>query len=112
MASCEDAPNPTSRTNVFHALDTERDYQLRRWGFRQPNGTMREAEHSVCDFITYMQHYMTKTLAAASEVAGNDAALEMMRKVVALGVACFEQHGIAPRDLTKPVINGRDGLQA
>jgi hypothetical protein len=35
-----------------------------------------------------------------------------MRKVVALGIACFEQHGIAPRDLSAGVVNGHDGLPA
>ena len=101
-----------SRGVVFDAIDSERQYQLRRWGFRQANGEMKEAPHGVCDFLVYMDHYMTLAKGEASMKAGNEPALEMLRKVVTLGVACFEQNGIKPRDLSKPIVNGRDGKSA
>jgi hypothetical protein len=112
MANCNDTRVPMSRERVFEALGSEREYQKRRWGIRQNNGQMFETQHGVCDYLTYMGHYLTKAKAEASEKAGNDAALEMLRKVVTLGIACFEQNGIQARDLSKPIINGRDGQSA
>jgi len=79
---------------AFEAILSEREYQ----DMRQERDA-GQTFHSVEDFLLFMQHYMTKTIAVASETWGPDAkpkTLDMMRKVVALGVACMEQHG-APR---------------
>jgi hypothetical protein len=35
-----------------------------------------------------------------------------LRKVVALGVACFEQHGMPVRDPNTRCVNARDGMVA
>lgn len=32
---------------------------------------------------------------------GVESALDMLRKAVALGVACFEQHGVPPRSVAR-----------
>lgn len=81
---------------AFEAILSERDYQ----DMRQERDAGQPV-HSVEDFLLFMQHYMTKTIAVASETWGPDAkpkTLDMMRKVVALGVACMEQHGCPRRE--------------
>lgn len=101
-----------TRTEVFKALDTERDYQLRRWGYRQGDSTMKEATHSVGEFLVYMQDYLTEAFHEASRAPGDATAIEVMRKVVALGIACFEQNGVPVRQHEGVVINANDGMLA
>jgi hypothetical protein len=97
-----------SKDEVFKALATERGYQLLRWGVKQPDGSLKENEHSVCDFIVYMQDYLTLAISEATQHSGDKYSLEQLRKVATLLVACFEQHGIELRP-SGPVINGHDG---
>lgn len=97
---------------VFDAISTERAYQARRWGVRQWNGVFEEKKHTVGDFLVYMQDYLNETFHTAAREEGDEKALEVLRKVVTLGIACFEQHGIAARNPNTPCINGRDGLPA
>ena len=107
-----DRSRETEFEKVVEAIKSEREYQLRRWGFRQANGVMIEAPHSVNDFLVYMQDYLTETFHEASRKSGNAAALESLRKVVTLGIACFEQHGVPRRKFELTVYNGRDNLPA
>lgn len=111
------------KQSLIAALDGEREYQLLRWGHLQEDGSLLEPPHSPDEFLLYMQHYLTKAIAAASTQDGPQGALAEMRKVVALGIACFEQHECPDRlsiDLncrkavdgkwsTVEVLNGRDG---
>jgi len=101
-----------SKCDVLTAIFSERDYQRRRWGSRQEDGSMLEDSHSVGDFIVYMQVYMNEVLQKATTHPNDEEALKSMLKVVTLGVACFEQHGISPRDISGCVINKRDGQEA
>lgn len=109
MSNASDIGTPTSRQDVFAAIESERLYQVAKWGYRQPDGSLTEAKHGVCDYLCYMHDYLEAAIKAASRQPGNNGALEELRKVVTLGVACFEQHGIKPRDLAG-VANARDGL--
>ena len=111
MANASDFRKATSRDKVFEALTSEREYQTKRWGYRQNDGSFKEPDHSVCDYMVYIKHYLAKAFAEASEKPGSGDALEMLRKVVTLGVACFEQHGVTPRNLDN-VVNARDGKPA
>ena len=99
------------REDVFFAINTEREYQKRRWG-KRTNGTFAENPHTPAEFLTYMRHYLALADEAATMNSGDEVVLEMMRKVVAMGVACFEQNGVAPRDLNQPIVNGHDGQPA
>jgi len=112
MANDQDVRRPVTRPEVYAAIDSERDYQIKRWGYRQCNNHFEEADHGVCDYIVYMHHYLDLAIEKASTEAGNDAALEMLRKVVTLGVACFEHNGIRPRNPDHQVVNARDGQVA
>ncbi len=88
----------TPREDVYSTVDGERDYQKRLHG-NDPT--------PVNSFILYMEHYLMRARTIASTCTdGNNSStyagdtgqssLDSVRKVVALGVACMEQHG-APR---------------
>ena len=85
---------PTTE-DVFEAVKEEREYQDARWG------QDHDIQHSIIDFSTFMEEYLSRAKKAqvgAMYGPGSDAyALDCMRKVVALGVACLESHGIVPR---------------
>ncbi len=111
MSGTADHSIPEKRDLIFAAIESERAYQVKRWGVRQSDGSFEEVPKSVGEFITYMQHYMSEATKAATTETGAFPTLEQLRKVVALGVACFEQHGIRFRE-EPDVINARDMLSA
>ncbi len=82
----------TTRTAVYAAIDTERDYQDRL----PPNRT-DGVPRSVGDYTTMMQHYQTQLVAAWTTNAGDDQALHVMRKIAGIAVHCMEDHGAPPR---------------
>ncbi len=79
---------------VFSAVHDERVYQDRKWG--NPD----QHPHEVGGYITLMRKLLNDAEVAWCTSRGDDGALDELRKVVAVGVACMEQHGVAPR---KPV---------
>lgn len=81
-----------SREEVYSIIDGERAYQDNLWG-----GEAHDNYKSVGDFIVYMDRYMTKAKEAYTTKAGNAAALDQLRKVAALSVACFEYNGVPKR---------------
>ncbi len=89
------------RPLVYAELDRERDYQNQKWG-----GKTHDSEHEVAGFLVYMQHYLARAFEKATMIAGTEEALHEMRKVVALGVACFEIHGCPSRQVSL------DGLES
>ena len=97
MANCCDPKNPMTRDQVFAVLQGEREYQEKRWGYPQPDGTFKEPAHGVCDYMVYMRHYLAKAEEAAATKPGSIEALEQLRKVVTLGIACFELNGVPKR---------------
>lgn len=74
--------NMTSRTEVYAAIDSERAYQIDRFN---------DKPHELDSFLVYMQHYLT--IAIGHVTNGNPSGLDDVRKIIALGVACMEQHG-------------------
>ena len=83
-----------TRDEVYLAIDGERDYQS-KWDLEESQG-----QHSVAEFIVYMQAYLNKAIEAVSfsaDPAASQAALHVIRKVTALGVACMEQNGAPVR---------------
>jgi hypothetical protein len=101
-----------SREDVFKAIDSERDYQQRRWGVRQENGTFKEIPRSVEQFILYMEDYLLQAKHQITREAGEFTSKETIRKVVTLGVACLEQHGVVPRNKHVLVENALDNRPA
>lgn len=87
----------TDRSEVYKALDGERDYQKVRWS---EDTTSTGGFHSVTEFLVYMQDYVNEALHNVSREAdpgASEKALHWVRKVGALAVACMEQHGAPER---------------
>lgn len=78
-----------SRAEVYRAIDAERDYQDGRW---TPKTTSTSGRHSVAEFVLFMDEYLSqarKELSRNGEPAASSMALDTLRKVVAMGVACM-----------------------
>jgi hypothetical protein len=98
MGNCKDTSGAMSLSDIFNVLRGERYYQLRRWGYRRSDDSLIEAPHSVADFVVYMLDYTNDVVHGVSRTEGLDDALEALRKVVCLGLACLEQHDRYDRD--------------
>ncbi len=86
-----------TRAEVYAAIDGEREYQDRRWN---ADTTTSEGKHSLEEWIVYMEDYLAEAKHILSRTAwqdGQSKALDAIRKVTALGVACMEQHGAPQR---------------
>jgi len=83
------------REEVYKIIDNERNYQDRKWG-----GKSNDEGLGINDFILYMQHYLAKAIEESVESTDSEVeekCLEELRKVVALGIACMEVHGVPER---------------
>lgn len=81
-----------SQATAVTAIIGERAHQDAKWG------TIEERPKQVGSWLTLMRKLL-RDAEDAWATSGDDAgALEELRKVVAVGVACFEQHGVPLRD--------------
>lgn len=87
----------TPRTEVYSAIDTERDYQDAKWGHSLSSDRPGNGERSIDEFATYIVGYAHKLLDQAATFADPKSKLDAVRKVAGLCVACMEQHGAPPR---------------
>ena len=85
------------RQLVIDAIKSERDYQDRKWG------TVEERPHEVGSWLLLMDVHLQRAKTSVAESNSDIAALEALRKVLAIGLACAEQHGITPRSPWPPV---------
>ena len=86
----------TDRKDVYEAIDSERAYQDVRWAPEIEGGTRN---HSVTEWLVYIQDYAAEALHKLSREADPQAsqdALNWVRKIGGMAVACMEQNG-APR---------------
>jgi len=79
---------------IFAIILLEREYQ----DAQQETGRFEVAVHSVGAELALMKVYMDKALEAFANNFGDAPALHAIRKVVALGVRCMENHGALPRE--------------
>lgn len=79
------------RNEVYKIIDSERDYQDMKWG------PQHDRHHEVESFVLYMEDYLQETRKNLSRNGGVEKGLDSLRKVVALGIACFESHGVSER---------------
>lgn len=77
-----------NRQVVYTILDEERVYQDKIW---------KGKSHDLGNWIIYMEHYLNRAKKELSTETSDIPALHQLRKLVALGVACFEQHGVPSR---------------
>lgn len=82
---------------VFDVLASERAYQDRKWG------SIDQHPHEVGGWLMLMHVHLRKAQEAWASSGDDYAALLALRKVLAVGVACMEQHGAPRRDTTQPV---------
>ncbi len=85
------------RAKVYESIDSERYFQDRKWG------TVKQHPHEVGGWLTLMRKLLTDAETAWATSNGDYKALDELRKVLAVGVACAEQHGLPERSLTQPV---------
>jgi hypothetical protein len=79
------------REKVYRAIDSERRFQDRKWG------TLEKHPHEVGGWITLMDKLLHDAKTAWATSDGDVGALKEIRKVIAVGVACCEQHGVDER---------------
>ena len=79
------------KDKIYSAIDGERWYQDKKWGVKK---------NQVAAWILFMEHHLGEAKKYASVEDNDDKALDSLRKVTALGVACFEEHGLPLRDIT------------
>lgn len=94
MKNSSEEKLPTLRANVYDAIGTERYHQEQKWG------TIEEHPQSVGGYLTLMRVHLARAENAWASANNDTEALACMRKVLALGVACGEQHGLPKRDFT------------
>lgn len=83
------------RKEIYRIVDGERDYQdtIRK---ENENETREDNEKCLSDFILYMDHTLNKAKTAIYTL-NDEEAKHMIRKVIALGVACGESFGLPER---------------
>ena len=79
-----------SYLDIIGAVTEERDYQDNKWG------TLEEHPHSIPEWIIIIEEKMAEAKKSWLK-CNNKEALKEMLQVVAVGVACIEQHGIVKR---------------
>lgn len=77
----------TPRTEVFEAIDAERNYQESKWG----NKPSLESEFLI------IQDYMETHRSKWTKERGNDSFKELMRIIATTAVRAMENHGIVQR---------------
>lgn len=89
----------TTRAEVYAAIDTEREYQDTIVETDPSRCSQTGPAHSVGDYLTMMATYLRKAQDDWTGTAGNDAALDQIRKIAGIAVHCMEDHGAPKRDL-------------
>ncbi len=85
------------RSRVYKSIDSERFYQDRKWG------KIEDHPHEVGAWLTLMRVHLADAEAHWATSNQDYPALLELRKVLAIGVACSEQHGLPGRSLVQPV---------
>lgn len=84
---------PLSREETWAAVVSELDHQIAVWN---KETTVTEGNHSVAEFVLFMQDYVreaTTVLSRNGEPFASEAALHIVRKITAMGVSCMMQNG-------------------
>lgn len=84
------------RERVFEAINGERRYQEMKWG------DLVDHPQSVGAYLTLMRVHLARAENAWAGANNDMEALDCLRKVLAIGVACGEQHGMPLRIDTTP----------
>jgi len=85
------------REDVYKLIDGERDYQEIRWSLSTQKGPHI---HTPEEWIIYMEDYINEAKHLLSRNAIPDCypqAMEILRKVTAMGICAMEQNETKPR---------------
>jgi hypothetical protein len=93
------------REQVYEAIDTERAFQDFKWG------SIDEHPHEVGAWLTILHGLIHKAQIAWSESNGDVRALQYIRKIAGVAVACSEQHGIKRRSPIEYKDRMRDNMR-
>lgn len=91
----------TSRSDVYAALDGERAYQDKRWCESQQRPNEPAHQHTPEEWLTYIEDYVNeaKHILSREDAPGCFVkAMNIMRKITAMGVAAMEQNGAPQRE--------------
>lgn len=94
------ATNAKTRQEVYQAIDSERDYQAKKWVTNNPAG---EHFHSPEDWCVYIEDYISEAkhlLARDYTQNAYPAVSDIFRKVAAMLVCAMEQLGVENRVVT------------
>lgn len=78
--------------SIIAAIDRERAYQDNKWG------TIQEHPHDVAAWILIMRSELAEAEQGWVKGNGDRDALAEILQVIAVGVACLEQHGVVERE--------------
>ena len=84
------------RSEVYAVIDSERDYQDRKWG------TIDQRPKQVGSWLTLMRAILTEAEMEWAHTDGDHTALDEIRKLAATAIACMEQHGATKRKPAEP----------
>jgi hypothetical protein len=88
----------TTRVAVYHAIDSEREYQDRLWGGTLEGGRPGNGFRTVDAYAAYLQRYQNVLIECVGTSDDDSKKLEIIRKIAGLCVVCMEQHGAPLRD--------------
>ena len=84
---------PLVRFQAYRAVDSERDYQDKKWGKSLSANRPGNGERSVDEFVLYIAGYTQDLVNTASHSSNKEEILNIVRKIAGLAVHCMEQHG-------------------
>ena len=88
------------RETIFKKIDEERAYQDLKWSTGQRSDQVPDKDKSVAEWLNYIEYHLDIAKKNVYQL-DKTAALDEIRKVTALAVACMEIHGCPER---KPIV--------
>lgn len=92
------------RTQVYKVLDGERDYQI----FHVSPNMNHQGTPSVAEELVMMEHYLNIAREKWVNTSGDVACLDALRKVAAIAIRCFENHGCPSRELPENPLKAKN----
>lgn len=83
--------DPEVRAKSIAAIESERQYQLRRWGVRQADGTFVEKQKTFDAFMCLLIHYSRQAVSAWVKNPSDGVPLDELRKIGACALAALQQ---------------------
>lgn len=80
-----------NRTQVYEIIDSERDWQDRKWG------TIEQHPHEVGGWLTVLRQLLWTAENEWAHSPSDVTTLDQVRKIAAVSVACIEQHDCRER---------------